>query len=739
MSVPQSRLLLCLLTSSLLATTSLADTVVVNTTVDENNVDNQSCSLRESLHYLNAKNVKKATNNEELAVISGVSTILADQLANANIQLAQEKDKPSPDQAKIATLETQIAQLTQKIDAGISGLNRKLNEANDALDKEKSKVSPDPVLIAGYEATIKQLELDIKNKENERTAKEKEMQDYRNKGLFGCISKDDSSNDIVALDQVASPYVLNTPLTINLALSIAPNTAPDDNNLLDGTTGLESLEGGGTDETPRVVIKAGTNNALFIIDDGVANDHDSDTSTPQKRIIVSITDVDLIGCGQNCANNGGILLNKEDLSITNVILSKGYANLGGAIFNAADAILTLRSSLLKDNQAQDGAAVYAEYTSFSILGSLFTGNKALNTSKGIITAASDSVSFLSGVLRPYVENSTFSGNTGTALLLNGNLVINNATIVNNTVGIDLNNHLPTIYNSIIAGNSSADCQAFAPIPVDTKVYFANNLSVINKGCPTASLNNHNITISNTGNQTLLAPLDANDRCAAPPANGLLCPLAENGGLTKTHKPRILASYTQLSESLLVNKGFSRDVNDKGLVCSSTDQRGMSRDNNENRCDIGAVEVQSGLRSSTQGDDIVFGQLKRFNPLDNLGDGELLPASQCAAVLGVGDYLNGCIRLSSLPRFGSATFDPLTSDILYSTTNREFHGFDKFSYTVVTTLSRFSDAINDRTLTTQVRVVSEPPGSPPSKSLDSGAMGFYSLFMLSLLMLWRRIR
>jgi CSLREA domain-containing protein len=55
MSVPQSRLLLCLLTSSLLATTSLADTVVVNTTVDENNVDNQSCSLRESLHYLNAK------------------------------------------------------------------------------------------------------------------------------------------------------------------------------------------------------------------------------------------------------------------------------------------------------------------------------------------------------------------------------------------------------------------------------------------------------------------------------------------------------------------------------------------------------------------------------------------------------------------------------------------------------------------------------------------------------------
>jgi len=738
MSVPQSRLLICLLTSSLISASTLADSVVINTTIDENNVDNKSCSLRESIHYLNAKNVKKATNDEELAVISGTSTILANQLSTAKIQLAQEKNKASPDPAKIATLETEITQLTQKIDAGISGLNRKLNEANDALDKEKSKVSPSPVLIAGYEATIKQLEKDIKSKEDEKTAKEKEMKDYRSKGLFGCVSKDDSLNDIASLNQVATPYVLNTPLTINLALSITPNTTTNDNNFLDDSTGLESLEGGGTDETPRVVIKAGTNNALFMIDDGVANDHDNDTSTPQKRISVSITDVDLVGCGQNCATNGGILLNKEDLSITNVILSKGQANLGGAIFNAADAILTIRSSLLKDNQAQDGAAVYAEYTSFAITGSLFTENKALNAGKGIVTAASDSVSFLSSVLRPYVENSTFSGNTGTALLLNGNLVVNNATIVNNTVGIDLNSHLPTIYNSIIAGNSSADCQAFATIPTDTKVYFSNNLSVINKGCPAPALNN-NITITDTGDQTLFAPLDANNRCAAPPANGLLCPLAENGGTTKTHKPRILASYTQLSESLLVNKGFSRDVNDKGLVCSSTDQRGMSRDNNENRCDIGAVEIQSGLRSSTQGDDIVFGQLKRFNPLDNLGDGELLPANQCAAVLGAGDYLNGCIRLSSLPRFGSARFDPLTSDILYSTNNPEFHGFDKFSYTVVTTLSRFSDAINDRTLTTQVRVVSEPPGSPPSKSLDSGSVSFYSLFMLSLLMLWRRVR
>ena len=82
----------------------------------------------------------------------------------------------------------------------------------------------------------------------------------------------------------------------------------------------------------------------------------------------------------------------------------------------------------------------------------------------------------------------------------------------------------------------------------------------------------------------------------------------------------------------------------------------------------------------------------------------------------------------------------TGEILYSTTNPSFHGFDTFSYNIVTTLSRFSDAANDKTLRTDVRVVSEPPASLASKTLDSGATGIFSLLMLSsLLVLWRRTR
>ncbi|MCB1659604.1 MAG: hypothetical protein KDI39_15405, partial [Pseudomonadales bacterium] len=222
--------------------------------------------------------------------------------------------------------------------------------------------------------------------------------------------------------------------------------------------------------------------------------------------------------------------------------------------------------------------------------------------------------------------------------------------------------------------------------------------------------------------------------------GLLCPLGEFGGLTKTHKPRLLAQYTKLSDSPIVNKGFFQVAGNLGLPCATTDQRALPRENGENRCDIGAVEIQTGLQAYTQGDDIIFGQIKRFSPSENLGDAELLPAENCADVLGAGQYLNGCIKLIDLPKHGQVQFDNQNADVIYSTTNPNFHGFDKFSYSIVTTLSRFSDAINDRTLKTDVKVVSEPPASLESKTLDNGSMNIFSLLMLSgLLAAWRRPR
>lgn len=734
MPVSQSRLLICLIASSLLSTTGFADSVIVNTTVDENKIDNQSCSLREAVSYLNAKNAKKRINDEEVAIISGTSAVLSLSLITALQDVAIEQAKETPDNAKITQLTNTINELTIKVNAGLVGLNQKLDATNDALDQEESKTIPDATVIATHKATIIELKTAITNQQEAKTVKLKELADFRTQGLFGCVSTSDagSDSDVATLLPLPTAYLLNTPITINLGITVTTNAATTAD---DGT--IRPLEDNTLLLPLRPIIKANANNTLFIIDDSV----DNDATTTTKPIAVAFNNIDFIGCDQLCAvTDGGIFLNKENLSIANSVISKGQASYGGAIYNAALASLVIKKGILKENQALDGAAIFSELNSVSLENTLITQNKATTPNNGIVTIKSDVSNFASSLTIPHVDNSTFSGNEGTAISSYGDILFNNNTIVKNTIGMNLNHKLPLVYNSIIAGNSQADCNSFATPPDDGNIYFANNLSVQNKGCPTVSAKYNNLTITDTGSETLIADANNDGICDAPPAVGLLCPLGEFGGLTKTHKPRLLASYTKLSESPIVNKGFYEIIGNSGVSCNNTDQRGFVRENNENRCDIGAVEIQTGLLSYTQGDDIVFGQIKRFSPLANLADAELLPASYCASVLGAGDYLNGCIKLTDFPKHGIVQFDPLNADILYSTTNPDFHGFDKFSYSIVTTLSRFSDAINDRTLTTNVKVVSEPSGSASSKALDSGSMNIFSLLILSsFFAVWRRAR
>ena len=193
MPVSQSRLLICLFASSLLSTTGLADSVIVTTTVDENNVDNPSCSLREAVSYLNAKITKKSVIDEDIAVISGTSATLRNQLFKAKLELATELTKASPDATKVSQLQNTITQLNSQIDAGLLSLNAQLNTAKANLELEKAKPTQNATLVATYEAQIIQLEKDIKTKDEEKAAKEKDLKDYRAKGLFGCSSVDDSA------------------------------------------------------------------------------------------------------------------------------------------------------------------------------------------------------------------------------------------------------------------------------------------------------------------------------------------------------------------------------------------------------------------------------------------------------------------------------------------------------------------------------------------------------------------
>ncbi len=733
MPISQGRLITCLILSAFSATT-WADSILVNTTADKS-VDDEFCSLREAVSYINLKNTKKVATDKELAIIAGTSDTL--DTTSATAALTAEKAKASPNAIEIARLEDLIKTAQNKYNASLLALNSQLQIQENELKLETGKAVQDATKIKSLNSSIETLKAQIKTQQDATTAKEKELQDYRNKGVNGCKSISNESTDSIKLQTSKTPYeVDNNAIIINVAINISAEVLTTSNN------DVSNLETIGTDVNPRTVIKAIGNHALFLIDDGQENDADHNDLTAPKYISVTFTDIDFQGCNNNfCDINGGIFSNKEELIINNSIVSGGRASkFGGAIYNDINAIFVANQLLFQNNQAgDDGAAVYSELTTIFITNSLFTKNTALN---GIVTAHNKTFLY-HGATTPTISNSTFSGNTGTAISSRSSLTLQSLTIVLNDTGINFNNETPTLFSSIIAANKQ-DCSNVGAILGDSIILTHAAHNIYQTGCELVStsvdINTYNPNHKKLASTVkIIADTDINGnntggKCAAPPAQGLLCPLSDNGGLTKTHKPRLLIEYKSLSESPIVNKGFSTPT--PSLNCPNQDQRGKPR----TVCDIGAVELQ-GLITSTQGQDITSGQKAQFDLVEKIGDGELLPADQCPPLFGsiVGGYIDGCAHLLSFPTKGIVRFDNVNHQVLYNTTEPDFHGFDKFSYLMTTTISRFSDARNDQEVKIDVRVVSDPANSLSSKSLDTGTTSIFSLLMLSLLMVWRRTR
>ena len=674
----QGRLLSCLILSAISAST-WADTVLVNTTADIT-ADDASCSIREAVSYVSQKNAKKTSNEAEVAIINATMLPIKNELPKKQLELIQEQSKEPAKQNPIL-----IANLAKEIDDPVTGLKKKISDI-----------------------------------ENNISLKKAELASYRSQGINGCYSLSIEDTDTIKLKTSSTAYEIKAVINISSNVNIIPESAE-----------LVTL------------IKAIGSHGLFTIDDGVDNDIDNNSKTPLKYISVSFSDINLQGCNTDfCAVNGGIFHNNEYLTIKNSKINDGRASLfGGAIYNAVNALLNVDQVTFQNNQAIDGAAIYSEQTAAYISNSLFTKNTALS-SNAIVTFAEKKVAII-GVNVPALLNSTFSSNIGTAVSSRSTLTLKNLTVVLNSNGVNFNNESPILYNSIIAANEQQDCTNLGSIPNDSNTYMAHN--VYQKGCElfpslTAIETNNPRNIKLPPTEKIIADTDINGikteaQCASPPAKGLLCPLEYNGGFTLTHKPRLLASYKKLADSPIVNQGALDDIS--YIACPSNDQRGLTR----TICDIGAVELQ-GLFGAKQGLDITYGQKATFDLLGILGvigDGELLPAEQCESLFGllVGGYQDGCLRIVSYPTKGVVVFK--NHQVQYTSTLNNFHGFDKFTYAMTTTISRFSDATNDQFVPIDVKVVSEPDGSLSSKSLDTGATSLLSLIMLSLFMVWRRTR
>jgi len=509
--------------------------------------------------------------------------------------------------------------------------------------------------------------------------------------------------------------------------------------------------------TPTNALPVGVSR-LSVADDeacvGVAQDQSIEVSVYDPlQVAFTGMNIDRANCASSCPADGGIFYTSELLSFDNVNVSGGKATArGGAVFIAGEGSLLLGSVELSGNSAPQGAAVYATYNTVAVQNSLVTGNTG-NT----IVAVENSAG-VTGLLLTSMVNSTFSGNDGLALSLHKGAALNALTIVNNTLGgIDFNSEDVEVFNSIVAGNgvnepdaSKRDCKNLVYVPasagppvVTESPVFKFNLTGSGTGC-SASVNAAGSN-SKELSGTLMAGLDTNSNCSGATLDGVLCPLADNGGVLRSHLPRLRAGDTLARNAVnpVINQGYLAGLSgsDKAIACPSTDQREKSR---TGFCDIGAVEVQLISGTTFSGGQFESaGPSQTFSLREDLGDEEMLPAARCAEVSSSNGSLvapvQGCPWLLTQPTKGSVTFN---SDGTYTyTPYSRFHGFDEFVIQVTTTASILNEGTDPlvRSRSVKATVFMDPESTITSESLlDGGALDWWYL-MLGMLMLGGRVR
>lgn len=447
----------------------------------------------------------------------------------------------------------------------------------------------------------------------------------------------------------------------------------------------------------------------------------------------------------NTTDKGGIIYNGEGLVLSDVLVKDGGALMGGAIYTNQQGGLRLDTSEFNSNHADRGAALYFEYSSANLERNLFTQNSVTTPAGvGAVVEVADPT-----IVDPFegtkIANTTFSANDGRALSLRAGAVVNAATIVLNKGGIDFNGVDVQVFNTILVGNTTnPDCENLPASPT-----LQNDLLLTSGSCPSSG----NQTISNVNGtpEQLMATL-VGDRCAS--TYGLLCPLADHGGATFTHMPRLLADYDLsplgVAASPIINKGSSSVGSSTAGSCPAQDQREKAR----SICDIGAVEVQAVTGTYTRSGGVTSYGVPYVQFLGKeLEDEEVLPASKCPAAVSLqfpaappyypppdlapdpthvvpDSYqptMPGCPWLEVAPSRGAVVFS-IDGNYTY-TPAYQFHGTDQFYYRVVTTLSNLNVLPYDRSRLVRGLVIIEPSSTMTSEKL-SGALDVVGLLVLT---------
>ncbi len=549
--------------------------------------------------------------------------------------------------------------------------------------------------------------------------------DYVNKGmpetpLHGCGGKG-AQNTILL--QANTEYKLNQQIKISKNVTIQSLYSSDLNENVRGRN--------------NAVIQMIGKGRLFWIERGPAEAPEVGQEPVQPGpILVNLIELSLKGCKQTqCVDKGGLIYNRENIVIQYGQLLQGNAQKGGAIYNAAqvqegEALSSslITDSLLKDNHAAEGAVIYSELPQFLLLRSLIRDNSVTQADAAILDIQKPFTeeqlkSIGEGFVRG-ISNSTIFNNTGYVAKVYDSMSVNNITMLGNSKGLIFNAPFQraNLANSILAQNGSEDCRVIAggdPQKISNNLY--------GQGCG-GELSQA------LGKIQLVAGTDLEGQCDRS-SDGILCPFKDDANtLLGYFKPRLLASYRQLSDSPIVNRGPR--AGSQLMACSRDgDQRTKARPSMPELCDRGAIELSVDPSVvSLAAEDILYGQVAKMNLTEQLLDGELLPAEQCKALLGdqpdAQPWQPGCMKVvqTGTPSKGRTTIDA-EGELTY-VPNGHWHGLDEFKVLIVTTTTRFSDSRYPY-IEVPVRIVQSPPNDFENKKAKTsgGSSGWLSLLGL----------
>ena len=595
-----------------------------------------------------------------------------------------------------------------------------------------------------------------------------------------CKPEDDEANAVITLDNTET-YTLNSALLIKAGMTIQA----------DNVFGVLDQP---ADEQP--IIKA--NGRAFLIDDGSAFPEPSVVILSGLRILGVAAESD-VADGFTAQEQGGLIFNRELLSLDRVTLSGGVAKEGGAVYNSSlDAVLEVSQVLFERNYADQGAAVYSESFGLNISQVSIVNNGQIDPAADGFSiyletpsipsypaepdANAEPVTISPGLDASLLRNVLFFDNRTGAVLLNPSISANNLTVIGNDRGVKFDaaqaianegnriSIISRLANSVLLGNTEYDLSATTQDKIYLNHLVFDNLSGGFDASNTArseNLNDIGLTDDQLDGLIAAQTVEINGEmveiCRIPQIGsevGLFCPLIRiEGEYLPTIKPRLFLTYQTLAESPIVNSGLRTGTpSPLALSCEPDDIRGQARP----ICDIGSFELVvfgEGALNNSVNEDIFFGELATLNLATAIGDGQLVPAEFCAGLmlplaqtdqetLPTGDnmssgFTDGCLRFvrGNAPQKGSV--EVLANGLIQYTPGSNYQGTDTFQYRVVTTTSRFSGANNERFLTITTQILQDP-----KSGIDSDTIGIYGdgggsnapvwLFVLTLLGLSRRI-